>query len=65
MKKAANDLDRLRIRLLTVSKAFMKSMQIILPSRLYLSENSMTSSIVLTVSKIVFPLTYASNNERF
>ena len=38
---------------------FFKSIQIILPSRLYLCENSMTSSIVLTASKIVLPLTYA------
>lgn len=41
--------------LLAVLKAFLKSIQIILPSILYLSENSMTSSIVLTASKMVLP----------
>ena len=43
--------------LLTVSKDFLKSIQIIFPSMLYLSENSITSSIVLTASRMVLPLT--------
>ena len=42
-----------------MSKAFLKSVKTILPSILYLFENSITSSMVLTASKMVLPFTYA------